>query len=87
MTDSDDDVDLPTGGAGGFPDELSVSPSDDRFILKIGDITEADRERIVSAGLEIIHDLEHVGYVVVTGEKSAVEATGYEYMSDLHLQK
>ena len=87
MTDTDHDLDLPIGGSGGFPDELSVEPADDRYILKLGEVTDADRERIVGAGLEIIHALEHVGFVVVRGEESAVEETGYEYVADLEFRR
>jgi len=86
MTD-EHDVEFPVGGPGGFPDELSVSPSDDRYVLKIGDITNDDRERVTAAGLEIIHDLEHVGYLVVRGEQEAVEETGYEFITDFQIQR
>jgi len=87
VTDTDHDLDLPIGGGGGFPDELSVEQADDRYILKLGEITDADRERIAGAGLEIVHALEHVGFVVVRGEESAVEETGYEYVADLEFQR
>lgn len=83
---TDSDFQPPMGGVGGFPDEFSISDDGDRYILKLGEITDSDRERIRNAGLEIVHDLEAIGFVIVRGDESVVEDTGYEYMTDFTLQ-
>jgi len=67
------------------PGITAAEEADDRYVLRVPEFTAEVRERLRDSGLDVIHELEHVGYVVVQGEKSAVEATGYEYIPDLKL--
>lgn len=58
----------------------SESGAAQRFVLDVGEtVTEADRECVLQAGLDISHDLEKIGLLTVRGTKNAVEALGYEY--------
>jgi len=79
---------LGLAGIMGISQTVTASRADGRYILDTGErVTATDRSRISGTDLDVVHDLEHVGFIVVEGEESAVADTGYEYRPDLELER
>jgi len=68
---------------------VSGSLPEDRFIVDVGDdVVDADRTRVGQAGFRILHDLEPVGYLVVTGREKNFQYTPYDdYAPDVELER
>lgn len=71
----------------GLAGNVSASESDDRFIADVGEtVTEADRDKVQEKDdedLEIIHELEHIGYLVLRGDESNVEDVAEDFAPDI----
>jgi len=60
----------------------------DRFIVNVGDrISTEDRIRARQADLDVVHELDHVGALVVRGSESAVERISGDYHPDIRLER
>jgi subtilisin family serine protease len=66
------------------PAITAAEEADNWYIIDVGDeVTMEDRLQVQDADVEVVHDLEHVGYLVVRGSESSVE--GFDYESHNHL--
>lgn len=74
-------------GAVGIAPQVSASVASERFVIDTGNrVSDIDRMRIRHAGLEIVHDIIPVGYVVVRGDQSAVDSLRYDAAPDIRLE-
>ncbi len=73
------------GAVGVFP-EVRADRARDRFIVDVGEeVSDTDRRRARESTLEVIHELDHLGYLVVEGDESTVETVGDTYRPDVEL--
>jgi len=74
-------------GASLLTPTVVASESEERFILDVGDtVSFADRTRLNGTDLDIRHDQEAIGYLVVEGTESEVEDLPYDYAPDMDLE-
>ena len=63
-------------------------PAADRYIIDTGDgVSREDKIRANGTDLEIIHELEHVGYLVVRGAEEEAAEIGVDYSPDIELER
>lgn len=75
-------------GAGGLmlAPTVSASEASNRFIVDVGEVVDStDLDRLRSAGLEIVHDIKPIGYVVVRGTPGSFKGLEYEFVPDQDL--
>jgi len=70
------------------PTITGAETADDRFIVDVGDeVSTATSAQAAEAEFEVVHELEHVGYLVVEGSEDAVAELGYEYGPDVFFER
>jgi len=74
-------------GASLLTPTVVASESEERFILDVGDtVSLADQANINGTDLDIRHNQEEIGYLVVEGAESEVETLPYDYAPDMDLE-
>lgn len=58
---------------------VTSATSTERFIVESRNLSTSDLD---AAGLEVVHDLDAIGYVVVQGERSSVRSLGAKFAPD-----
>lgn len=74
-------------GVLGMMPQVTASPAENRFIVDVGDgLSASDQRALGYFDLDLIHELEHVGYIIVEGTESDVETFGYDFTPDIKLE-
>jgi len=70
------------------PTITGAETAEDRYIVDVGDeVSATDSTAAAEAAFEVVHELEHVGYLVVQGSEDAVAEFGYEYGPDVFFER